>query len=81
MPHIPRAICGECNTEMKCDKNGVNVEMLAKWGSYYKIEADQWVCPKCGKTIIIGFADQPFAEHFQPDYEERKVDIQAEFWG
>lgn len=70
MPHIPRAICVECLSEMKCEENGVQVEMLLKDESpYYKVYADKWKCPYCGKEILIGFAEHPYMEHFELDYE------------
>lgn len=45
MPHIPRAICGECNIEMRCVKSGVDIEMLLEDGApYYKIQVDRHEC-------------------------------------
>lgn len=80
MPEIPYAICVNCQRAMKPIKNGFIVEMLADGKPYYKIEADQWGCPVCFTTIVIGFAGKPFAEHGQPeDYDKTPADLQATF--
>jgi hypothetical protein len=36
----------------------------------YKIwDADLWKCPGCGVKIILGFADNPLAEHFSDKFD------------
>ena len=84
MPYIPTAICHQCRVAMRCEKNSVLVEMMAKDGhgklqSQYKICADRWECPKCHIKILANFADEPFAENWQDKYEERSCDVQAKF--
>jgi nitrous oxide reductase accessory protein NosL len=65
---------------MVCDKNGVDLEMLLEDGApYYKIQADRYGCNRCGATVLVGFADKPFAQHFEKDYGEKIVEMQAEF--
>ena len=77
--HIPRAICGECNVEMRPVKNGVDIEMLLSDGQpYYKIQADLYGCSRCDKTMFVGFG-HPFAQHFELGYADKKHDRQAEF--
>jgi len=82
--NIPTAICCVCRVAMRCQKNSVLVEMMTKDGhgesmSLYKIDSDRWQCPKCGIQILTGFADEPFAEHWQEKYAERSCDVQARF--
>ncbi len=80
MPHIPKVICGGCNVEMRRLKNGTKVEMLLEDGNpYYKINGDAFTCPRCSRTVITQFADRPFANNFDADYDKQAVDIQADF--
>lgn len=79
MAYIPNAICGECNLEMSCVKNGVDLEMVQEGGApYYKIQADRYGCPKCGKTVLIQLGSEVL-EHFKKDYQKQAVELQAEF--
>jgi len=80
MPHIPRAVCVPCRIEMRPSRNGIEVEMLLPTGKgYYRIEADEYECGRCGHKAIIGFAHQPFVSHFEPGYAKSESDISAEF--
>lgn len=85
MPVSPRAICGACQVAMRPKKNGVVVEMMIAGGDgvpdrpYFKCEGDEWECPECKATVIIGMG-QPIAEHWHPEYNEiEAADIQARF--
>jgi len=79
MAHVPRAICGDCNIEMRPQKNGVDIEMITEDGSpYYKISSDRYACPNCLRTIYVGMGE-PFAFHFQDNYDNIKVDEVARF--
>lgn len=79
MAHVPNVICGECLVEMRCIKNGVEVEMMLEDNSpYYKAQADKYGCPTCGKEVIYGMGN-PYAFHHQENYKNWKVDVQAEF--
>ena len=71
---IPKIVCVDCQVPFKCEKNGVVVETFSSFGSYYKIEADRYVCPKCGQQVITGFAGEALGEHYQPDYGPIEVD-------
>lgn len=43
------------------------------WSSYKLWAADLWACPKCGHEIIVGHASRRFAEHYEPDYAEQRI--------
>lgn len=29
---------------------------------------DRWECPGCGASIVVGVAQLPWAEHYEPDF-------------
>ena len=43
----------------------------AHWGPYKLWIGDQYECPGCHTQIIIGVPNNPFSEHFMPDYTEQ----------
>ncbi len=63
-------ICVICQVEYKPKKNGVNVELMANFGSFELYEADKVECPGCGHQIITGYGSQPISIHFEKDYKE-----------
>jgi len=69
---------------MRPKKNGVRVEMMTPGGDgipdhpYFKVEGDEWECPECGQTVIIGMGS-PIAEHWHPEYGEIESDVRARF--
>lgn len=80
MAHIPRAVCVPCKMEMRISRNSVELEMLLPTGKpYYQIEADEYACPKCGHTALVGFAQEPYIHHFDPEYQKYEPDMSAEF--
>lgn len=46
------------------------------WTPYKLWRADLWECPDCGHEIVVGFARQPWSEHFEPDFKELAVHSQ-----
>ena len=65
-------LCG-CGRFMRPKKNTVTVEELMEDGNPYRLwDADLYECPECGVEIIAGFAQEPFAEHYQPSYAEQR---------
>jgi DNA-directed RNA polymerase subunit RPC12/RpoP len=42
-------ICVGCQTEMRCDKNGVG----ANFGNGHVYPADRFRCPRCGAMALI----------------------------
>lgn len=85
---MPRMVCMKCNLFFHSKKNGVTVEegmprglpfdpvtgekVDVEWVPYKLWRADLWECRGCGTLVTAGFADGPFAEHYQPDYEKLK---------
>lgn len=61
-----RPVCVPCRRFYRCEKNEFNWEE----GTYRIWTGDKWKCPGCHTEIIIGVPARPWAEHFQPDYDE-----------
>lgn len=74
MPHIPRAICAQCNREMRPVKNAETLEAMVTNPDepprpYYKLSADRWGCDQCGIEVYVGMPLQVMAHHFDEKYE------------
>lgn len=39
-----------------------------RWRPYKLWMGDEWACPDCGATIIVGVAHAPISEHYLPDF-------------
>ncbi len=71
---MPRPICVKCQIEYRPEKNGAIAEEMATGIGSYKIwSADLLKCPICGHLIISEYGNNPLAEHYDPDYEERRL--------
>lgn len=69
-----KIVCVECQVELYPESNdGVCIDTaIALEGNPYKLwNCDIWKCPICGKEVASGFADIPFAEHFDNDFQAR----------
>ena len=69
-----KIVCVECQVELYPESNdGVCIDTaIALGGNPYKIwNCDIWKCPTCGKEVAHGFGQNPFAEHFENDFQER----------
>lgn len=64
-------VCARCQREMYPKTNGVIVIEHAKSvpGPYKLWEADLWACHGCDAEVVVGFAQLPIAEHFQPKFK------------
>jgi hypothetical protein len=53
--------------------NGVCIDTaIALGGKPYKIwNCDIWKCPICRKEVASGFGQNPFAEHYEDDFQEK----------
>ena len=79
MPTASNVLCG-CGRFMRVKQNSVTVEELLEDGAPYKLwDADLWECPECGVEIVTGFACEPLAEHYQPDYQTWRTTL-APIW-
>ncbi len=68
---MPKSICTNCQTEFKPYKNGIYVvEMFLTPPQPYKIwSADLWKCRGCENEIVVGFGNEPLAEHFEDEFD------------
>lgn len=62
--------CVRCELAYATVKVGASVETMTTSGPYQLYAADILQCPGCGHRIART-ANQPHAEHFQPDYHEK----------
>lgn len=75
---IPKAICGADGAEMIITGTGLLVEMIASWGSYYKIYGDQYSCVKCANSVVL-LADMAATAHFESAYAQWEAPIKGTF--
>jgi hypothetical protein len=40
-----------------------------QWRPYKLWMGDEWGCPDCGATIIVGVGHTRIAEHYEPDFQ------------
>jgi hypothetical protein len=74
-------ICVTCQVQMRCQKTGVDVELMAGDMPYQIWSADLFACEKCGISVISGFGNRPVAEHFQADrYMNFVSGVTLRFW-
>ena len=73
MPYVPTIVCNRCKVPMKPSRNGVLLEYTGS-SLRYKVNADEWVCPKCGVRTWTGFAAAPLATAGDAGYERLKAD-------
>lgn len=76
--HIPHAICADCKIEMVISRGGALYEMLASWGSYYKVYADEWECADCGRIVALP-ARKVATVHLDNEYGEWLAEVTAHF--
>lgn len=48
-----------------------------KWVPYKLWTGDAWSCEGCGATIVVGVPTHPVAEHYQKDFKETCVRLDA----
>lgn len=68
---MAKMVCVNCHVEFRPEKNGTIVIETASFGPYKIWEADTWKCPKCNVEVVCGFGQQPIAEHWYQDFQER----------
>jgi len=42
-----------------------------KWKPYKLWAGDRWECEGCGASIVVGCANRPISEHYEPDFEKQ----------
>lgn len=50
-----------------------------KWKPYKLWSGDKWRCEGCGAEIISGTGRGPISEHYKPDFQEMRTDLNAEY--
>ena len=68
MSHRP--VCVKCQTEMRCEKNGVGCLDMASFGPYELWDSDLYKCPKCGVEILTGFGDLAVSVHHKENFQQ-----------
>lgn len=78
--HIPKAICMDCKIEMVIHKTGQLSEMIASWGSYYKVYGDVYQCPVCSQQVSLQSEKEAIA-HWEEGYTHPtyNTDMQISF--
>lgn len=51
-------------------ENGASSGLAApeKWRPYKLWIGDEWGCPDCGATIVVGVGFNPISEHYLPEF-------------
>ena len=78
-----KPICVSCRRFYRPEKNGyvfmegtpdgMALPGLAEpehWHPYKLWRGDLWKCQGCGALIVVGVAQEPLAEHYQPNFQE-----------
>lgn len=74
-------VCVKCRCEMRVKKNDFCVEEMSNADRPYRLWfTDLWHCLSCGAEIVIGFAREPWGEHFQPDYQNKARLAELRYW-
>ena len=89
--NMPKPVCVKCERFYRPKKNGTTIiEMMPvvpgacpgtsereKWKPYKLWMSDLWQCQGCGHELVVGFGQNPIAEHYQENFnqqvEERKA--------
>lgn len=69
MSRPTRPICVQHETEMRCAQNGRLVQFNASFGPYEIWAGDRYECPIGGESVVVGFAQEPVASHFDAKFE------------
>lgn len=67
---MPLYACVNCNRNMTCKKNEVNVIEIGDFGAVAIWWADLWICPSCSHEILGGFGLQPWTLHYEEGFAE-----------
>ena len=71
MTHVPRAACAKCGLQMQASV-GQKVLVTSGHGSYYLISADMYTCPECGAEVLAAWAQQPYAQVHNANFETQE---------
>lgn len=48
------------------------------WKPYKVWSGDQWACPDCGATVIVGVGFGPVTEHYKDNFTELRAQLGAD---
>ena len=66
----PGYACVPCKTYLRPRKNDITVLQDDAEGKPHKLwSADLWECPDCGYQVILGYGQNAFSEHDEPDFD------------
>ena len=81
---MPKPACPKCQRFFRPKTNGYSMmEGMPlnnappgkvdpdNWKPYKLWVADLWECPDCGAEVVVGYGQQPVAEHYQTDFREQ----------
>ncbi len=66
---VHRPVCVKCNLEMRPERNGVGLLVMASFGPYRLYDSDKHKCPECGVEIVAGLGANAISEHFKENFE------------
>ena len=49
-----------------------------RWRPYKIWAGDKWACPDCNAEIVVGCAQRPIAEHYQPEFDKARDQLKPE---
>ncbi len=67
---MPKLVCVNCQTELRCETSGTTVVDMADFGIYKVWDADTYKCPGCGNEVVTGFGERPMREHYETGFDE-----------
>lgn len=65
---MPGPICGICGVAMHCHRNGRAVIFLVDGEPDSLWHGDEFRCPQCDTSVVVGFGRTAIAESWQPEF-------------
>ena len=69
MSYGPGYACASCKTMLRPRKNEIYVGVLSDDKPYQVWCADLWECPGCETQTILGYGQEPIAEHYEEKFD------------
>jgi hypothetical protein len=63
-------ICAKCGVEMHCHKTGRRVGLVSGGNVYQVWSGDEFACPTCRASVVVGFPRDPLGEWDDPGFGE-----------
>lgn len=65
---MPITVANPADMSAPALESGAASEVL--WTPYKLWNGDKWECEGCGAQIVVGVAQRPIAEHYQPEFQK-----------